>query len=214
MRGAPTALARGAAATTRPAGLATPVPAIPMPIPAWCCAFATTGSIKAKLATIQIRRIVHLPGDPTPSLQPIIPRLPIHPTLKRCADGHRGFMRAYPKRAHPLRLPPARSASLPAHQPLFPNYRMCYNRRAVERTVKAGAAPIELEPGRVISEETAVTARDSASEVAANSDGSLTATVYEDVSRYCPVCSQRLESRRCKLLCPVCGYYMSCADYY
>jgi len=80
--------------------------------------------------------------------------------------------------------------------------------------VKAGAAPIELEPGRVISEETAVTARDSASEVAANSDGSLTATVYEDVSRYCPVCSQRLESRRCKLLCPVCGYYMSCADYY
>jgi hypothetical protein len=35
-----------------------------------------------------------------------------------------------------------------------------------------------------------------------------------DVSRYCPVCSQRLESRRCKLICPVCGYYMSCADYY
>jgi len=36
----------------------------------------------------------------------------------------------------------------------------------------------------------------------------------EDASRYCPVCSQRLESRRCKLICPVCGYYMSCADYY
>jgi hypothetical protein len=36
----------------------------------------------------------------------------------------------------------------------------------------------------------------------------------EDPSRYCPVCSQRLESRRCKLICPVCGYYMSCADYY
>ncbi|PYT62566.1 MAG: hypothetical protein DMG35_07190 [Acidobacteria bacterium] len=36
----------------------------------------------------------------------------------------------------------------------------------------------------------------------------------EDPSRYCPVCSQRLESRRCKLVCPVCGYYMSCADYY
>jgi hypothetical protein len=31
---------------------------------------------------------------------------------------------------------------------------------------------------------------------------------------YCPVCSQRLESRRCKLICQVCGYYMSCADYY
>jgi len=36
----------------------------------------------------------------------------------------------------------------------------------------------------------------------------------EDVSRYCPVCSQRLESRRCKLICPQCGFYMSCADYY
>jgi hypothetical protein len=36
----------------------------------------------------------------------------------------------------------------------------------------------------------------------------------EDPSRYCPVCSQRLESRRCKLICSVCGYYMSCTDYY
>ena len=40
------------------------------------------------------------------------------------------------------------------------------------------------------------------------------AEVQEDPSRYCPVCSQRLESRRCKLVCGVCGYYMSCADYY
>jgi hypothetical protein len=31
---------------------------------------------------------------------------------------------------------------------------------------------------------------------------------------FCPVCSSRLESRKCKLLCPACGYYMSCADYY
>lgn len=35
----------------------------------------------------------------------------------------------------------------------------------------------------------------------------------EDASRYCPVCSERLESRRCKLICNLCGYYMSCADY-
>ena len=35
----------------------------------------------------------------------------------------------------------------------------------------------------------------------------------EDASRYCPLCSQRLESRRCKLICNRCGYYMSCADY-
>jgi|SRR5437016_11634300 len=39
-------------------------------------------------------------------------------------------------------------------------------------------------------------------------------TAHEDASRFCPVCSQRLESRRCKLVCNVCGYYMSCADYY
>jgi len=39
-------------------------------------------------------------------------------------------------------------------------------------------------------------------------------TGHEDASRFCPVCSQRLESRRCKLVCNVCGYYMSCADYY
>jgi len=31
---------------------------------------------------------------------------------------------------------------------------------------------------------------------------------------YCPVCSQRLAERKCKLFCERCGYYMSCADYY
>ena len=31
---------------------------------------------------------------------------------------------------------------------------------------------------------------------------------------YCPVCSMKLESRKCKLFCAQCGYYMSCADYY
>jgi hypothetical protein len=31
---------------------------------------------------------------------------------------------------------------------------------------------------------------------------------------YCPVCSTKLESRKCKLFCARCGYYMSCADYY
>lgn len=31
---------------------------------------------------------------------------------------------------------------------------------------------------------------------------------------YCPVCSTRLEQHKCKLVCPQCGYYMSCADYY
>jgi hypothetical protein len=31
---------------------------------------------------------------------------------------------------------------------------------------------------------------------------------------YCPLCSMRLEQRKCKLICTRCGYYMSCADYY
>jgi Zn finger protein HypA/HybF involved in hydrogenase expression len=31
---------------------------------------------------------------------------------------------------------------------------------------------------------------------------------------WCPVCSTRLEQRKCKLFCQKCGYYMSCADYY
>ncbi len=30
---------------------------------------------------------------------------------------------------------------------------------------------------------------------------------------HCPVCSQKLLARKCKLYCRQCGYYMSCADY-
>ena len=33
-------------------------------------------------------------------------------------------------------------------------------------------------------------------------------------SSYCPRCSARLEGRSCKLICPGCGYYMSCSDFY
>lgn len=31
---------------------------------------------------------------------------------------------------------------------------------------------------------------------------------------YCPRCSARLAARSCKLICPGCGYYMSCSDFY
>jgi len=36
----------------------------------------------------------------------------------------------------------------------------------------------------------------------------------EEPMLYCPVCSTRLAGHKCKLVCPQCGYYMSCADYY
>jgi hypothetical protein len=31
--------------------------------------------------------------------------------------------------------------------------------------------------------------------------------------QFCPVCSLRLESRHCKMICPQCGYFISCSDY-
>ena len=36
----------------------------------------------------------------------------------------------------------------------------------------------------------------------------------ECASNYCPGCSTRLAPQSCKLICAVCGYYMSCSDFY
>ncbi len=80
---------------------------------------------------------------------------------------------------------------------------LCYNRRAVERAAKCESAPVQAEPAQTAA-QSAAPLQSSPSPVART----------EDPSSYCPVCSQRLESRRCKLICSVCGYYMSCADYY
>lgn len=38
----------------------------------------------------------------------------------------------------------------------------------------------------------------------------LASTNYWD---WCPRCSNRLESMKCKYVCRRCGYYMSCADF-
>ena len=32
--------------------------------------------------------------------------------------------------------------------------------------------------------------------------------------RFCPNCSAELREHRCKLSCPVCGFYLSCSDFY
>jgi hypothetical protein len=43
-----------------------------------------------------------------------------------------------------------------------------------------------------------------------------TASRTEAAVRTCPNCGATLQDRKCKLFCPdpVCGYYLSCADYY
>jgi hypothetical protein len=79
---------------------------------------------------------------------------------------------------------------------------LCYNRRAVKQDGKQGIAPELRGVAAPEATENGMTATKAA------------AGVQEDPSRYCPICSQRLESRRCKLVCGGCGYYMSCADYY
>jgi hypothetical protein len=49
---------------------------------------------------------------------------------------------------------------------------------------------------------------------ARNEDSCEQQNAVEHPMSYCPVCSERLEPKRCKLVCEKCGYYLSCSDYY
>jgi hypothetical protein len=42
----------------------------------------------------------------------------------------------------------------------------------------------------------------------------LTQDRAAEAMKTCPVCSARLQEHRCKLLCPTCGYFLSCSDFY
>jgi hypothetical protein len=101
--------------------------------------------------------------------------------------------------------------------PRLPGFgRLCYNGAAVEGVKPSSAYQVTEE--RVL-EETRVVEKPDSGGALSNLEAvpaGMTRQVPgdDDASRFCPVCSQRLESRRCKLICKVCGYYMSCADYY
>ncbi len=39
------------------------------------------------------------------------------------------------------------------------------------------------------------------------------ATENEFPLQFCPMCSMRLESRHCKMVCARCGFFMSCSEF-
>jgi hypothetical protein len=53
-------------------------------------------------------------------------------------------------------------------------------------------------------------------------EGNLPAGMMEEAARsatghadrFCPNCSAELKESRCKLSCAVCGFYLSCSDFY
>lgn len=65
------------------------------------------------------------------------------------------------------------------------------------------------------SNETARPAGDPGS-AAASPPRTAVAANPDAIIRTCPICGKALAERKCKLFCPdpICGYFLSCADYY
>lgn len=47
----------------------------------------------------------------------------------------------------------------------------------------------------------------------ADSEAAQPPAAPEFANQFCPVCSTRLESHRCKMVCRHCGYFMSCSEF-
>jgi predicted amidophosphoribosyltransferase len=47
----------------------------------------------------------------------------------------------------------------------------------------------------------------------ANFEPACSQPAPEFPNQFCPVCSTRLESHRCKMICARCGYFMSCSEF-
>lgn len=53
--------------------------------------------------------------------------------------------------------------------------------------------------------------QDSPNSAHAETAGSQSSPEFHN--QFCPVCSSRLESHRCKMICHRCGYFMSCSEF-